>query len=126
MKYLKNKHMDQSAPDQDHPEGFSSRDYERRMALLVRRLPARIQGLIHRLRRPSARWVRVPVGIVLVPAGFLAVLPVFGLWMTPLGLVLLAEDIPFLRRVMARLLAWIERRHPGWMGLPEARGAPPP
>lgn len=118
--------MNQPPPDHDHATGFSPRDYERRMELLVRRLPVRIQALIHRLRRPSARWVRVPLGIVLVPAGFLAVLPVFGLWMTPLGLVLLAEDIAFLRRGMARLLAWIERRHPGWMGLPETQGAAPP
>ncbi|PYD48326.1 hypothetical protein [Novacetimonas pomaceti] len=96
-------------------------DYERRMDLLVRRLPSRIQAVVHRLRRPSARWIRVPVGIILVPAGFLAILPVFGLWMTPLGLMLLAEDIPPVRRWVARVLAWIERRHPRWMGLHETR-----
>ncbi|RBM08795.1 hypothetical protein [Novacetimonas cocois] len=94
-------------------------DYERRMDLLVRRLPSRLQAVVHRLRRPSARWIRMPVGIILVPAGFLAILPVFGLWMTPLGLMLLAEDVPLLRRGMARILEWIERRHPGWMGLHE-------
>ncbi|MBE7618086.1 hypothetical protein NO263_16290 [Gluconacetobacter entanii] len=112
--------MTQPASGDEHPAGSFTHDYERRMELLVRRLPARIQSLVRRLRRPSARWIRVPVGIVLVPAGFLAILPVFGLWMTPLGLLLLAEDISFLRRGMARLLAWVERRHPGWMGLPEA------
>lgn len=112
--------MNQPAPDDEHPAGSFMHDYERRMELLVRRLPVRIQSLVRRLRRPSARWIRLPVGIVLVPAGSLAILPVFGLWMTPLGLVLLAEDIPLLRRGVARLLAWIERRHPGWMGLPEA------
>jgi hypothetical protein len=30
--------------------------------------------------------------------------------MLPLGLVLLAEDVPFLRRLTDRILEWIERR----------------
>ena len=50
--------------------------------------------------------------------GFLAILPVFGLWMLPLGLVLLAEDIAPLRRLTDRGLVWIEYRRPHWMGLP--------
>ena len=34
-------------------------------------------------------------------------LPILGFWMLPLGLALLAIDVPFLRRPMARLLAFI-------------------
>jgi hypothetical protein len=49
--------------------------------------------------------------------GFLSILPIVGLWMLPLGLVLLAEDIPPLRRATNRVLAWIEHRRPHWMGL---------
>jgi hypothetical protein len=33
---------------------------------------------------------------------FLAILPVFGLWMLPLGLILLSEDLPIVRRRDAR------------------------
>jgi hypothetical protein len=35
--------------------------------------------------------------------------------MLPLGLVLLAEDVPSLRRARDRLLDWIERRRPRWL-----------
>jgi hypothetical protein len=91
---------------------------ERRIGLLARRLPARIQRAVHWLRQPSARWVRIPAGILLIFGGFLSILPIFGLWMLPLGVVLLAEDIPPLRRVTNRALAWIEHRRPHWMGLP--------
>ena len=38
--------------------------------------------------------------------------------MLPLGLVLLAEDFPPVRRGTDTVLAWIERRRPHWMGLP--------
>jgi hypothetical protein len=40
--------------------------------------------------------------------------------MLPLGLVLLAEDVTPVRRATDRVLAWIERRRPHWMGLPQA------
>jgi len=87
------------------------------MDLLVRRLPQWLGGIVHRLLEPSAWWLRVPAGLLLIVGGFLAILPIFGLWMLPLGLVLLSEDIPPLRRVSGRILAWIEHRHPSWMGL---------
>jgi hypothetical protein len=63
-------------------------------------------------------WVRIPAGLALIVGGFLSILPVFGLWMLPFGLVLLAEDVPPLRRASGRVLAWIEHRRPHWMGLP--------
>jgi hypothetical protein len=90
---------------------------ERRLELLCRRLPSRIQRAFRSLRQPSARWLRIPAGILLILGGFLSILPIFGLWMLPLGLVLLAEDIPPLRRATNRALAWIEHRRPHWMGL---------
>jgi hypothetical protein len=40
----------------------------------------------------------------------LSILPVFGLWMLPLGVVLLAEDVPFLRRLTDRVIEWIQRQ----------------
>lgn len=89
---------------------------ERRLRLLINRLPKRLGGWIEWLRAPSRVWARVPVGLLLIAGGFLAILPVFGLWMLPLGIVLLAEDIPWLRRLTGRMLGWIERRHPGWLG----------
>ena len=90
---------------------------ERRLELLVRRLPSSVQRVFRWLRQPSARWLRIPAGLLLIVGGFLSILPILGLWMLPLGLVLLAEDIPPLRRATGRALAWIEHRRPHWMGL---------
>jgi hypothetical protein len=49
---------------------------------------------IERLLEPRWRWVRMPLAIALIVGGFFAVLPVFGLWMIPLGLLVLALDVP--------------------------------
>src|SRR5438067_1465939 len=75
------------------------------------------------VRRPSARWARIPAGILLVGGGFLAILPIFGLWMIPLGLILLAEDMPLLRRLRGRSLDWVERRWPQVFAHPAARNS---
>ena len=93
---------------------------ERQIELLIRRLPCRLQGTVRWLRRPSARWVRIPVGLLLILGGVFFILPFLGLWMLPLGLVLLAEDLRLLRRGTDRILSWIERHRPHWMGLPSA------
>ena len=111
--------FDQSA----HGDQVSDRD--RRLMLLVRRLPRRVQEAASWLRQPSSRWMRVPAGILLIIGSFLFILPFFGLWMLPLGLILLAEDIAPLYRLTDRWLYWIEQRRPHWMGLPPASGAPP-
>jgi hypothetical protein len=91
-----------------------SPDHERRLERLIQRLPQRAQGTLRWLRRPSSRWIRFPAGVMLILGSLLAILPIFGLWMLPLGLLLLAEDIPSLRRVSDRFLNWVERHRPGW------------
>lgn len=80
--------------------------------------------MVRRLRQPSARWLRIPAGLLLIVGGIFFILPVLGLWMLPLGIVLLAEDIPPLRRGTDRILAWIEHRRPHWMGLPSSSSTP--
>ena len=37
-----------------------------------------------------------------------------GFWMVPLGVLLLAQDIPFLRRPILRALLWLERKWIKW------------
>ena len=88
------------------------------MRLLIDQLPASFQRFALWLRQPSSRWVRIPAGMLLIVGSFLAVLPIFGLWMLPLGMVLLSQDVPFIKTLIDRLLAWVERRHPRWLGLP--------
>jgi hypothetical protein len=86
---------------------------ERRLESFSRRLPASLAGLLDWLRRPSSRWVRIPAAIALIGGGLLGFLPILGFWMLPLGLALIALDVPFLRPPFARLLAWVERKWPG-------------
>jgi hypothetical protein len=52
------------------------------------------------LRKPSARWLRIPIGLLLVLCGLFGFLPVLGFWMLIPGLLLLSLDLPFLRLPM--------------------------
>jgi hypothetical protein len=70
---------------------------ERQFDRLQRRVPNFASRLIERIRRPEARLVRIPLGILLVLGGIFSFLPVLGLWMLPLGLLLLALDLVFLQ-----------------------------
>ena len=88
---------------------------EQRLQGLIDRLPLTLRRVVRWLRRPSSRWVRLPAGVLLVCGGLLSILPLLGIWMLPLGLILLAEDIAPLRRARDRLLDWVERRYPQWM-----------
>ncbi len=87
---------------------------DHRLERLIRRLPQHRQGPVRWLRSPAARWLRVPLGILFIFGSLLFVLPIFGVWMLPVGLLLLAEDVPGLRRLRTRVLDWIERRWPHW------------
>ena len=95
-------------------------DWERRLGLLVRRLPQRLQAVVRGLRRPAARWIRIPAGLLLIIASLFSFLPILGLWMLPLGLLLIAQDVPFLQKPLAGMLGWIERK---WLERQRAKGA---
>ncbi|MBW7962128.1 hypothetical protein [Bradyrhizobium sp. BR 10261] len=86
-----------------------------RLDALVRRLPPRLAGTVDYLLQPSSRWIRIPSGALLVVGGVLSFLPVLGIWMLPLGLALLAEDVPALRASRSKAFDWIERRKPHWL-----------
>ena len=88
---------------------------ERRIAGLLAWLPGRWPKRIEWLREPSRWWARLPIGLLLILGGLLWFLPVLGLWMLPLGLLILSEDIGPLRKGSDAVLAWIERRHPKWL-----------
>ncbi|AAW61184.1 hypothetical protein GOX01_17410 [Gluconobacter oxydans] len=88
------------------------------MDLLIQRLPERLQKVLNWLREPDHKWVRIPAGVLFMLGGVLSILPVLGLWMLPVGVMLLSQDIPLFRRLQGRVLRWIERKHPEWLGLP--------
>jgi len=61
-------------------------------------------------RLPRWRPARISLGILLLIGGLLGFLPIIGFWMIPLGLAVLAVDIPPLRRLRRRLLVRYEKR----------------
>jgi hypothetical protein len=64
---------------------------------LERKVPRFAARWLSWMRRPAARLIRVPLGILLVFGGIFSFLPVLGIWMLPLGLLLLAIDLVFLQ-----------------------------
>jgi len=82
--------------------------WDDRIVKLLDLLPRRVADAIAWLRAPSRRWVRIPAALLLILGGFLAILPVFGLWMLPLGLALLSEDIPGMKPSLERAARWLE------------------
>ena len=86
-------------------------DFDEEARKLQARLP-RWAGAAFRWGIESSPFIRWPIAIILVFGGFLGFLPILGFWMAPLGLILIAEDLPFLRPPLARLFAWILRKWP--------------
>ncbi len=76
---------------------------------LTARLPRPVRGALDWVLRPQAKWLRIPLGVLLILAGFLGFLPILGFWMIPLGVLLIAENFAPLRKPTARALDAIER-----------------
>lgn len=87
---------------------------EQRLQRLLAHLPRRVAAVVHGLRRPQARWRRIPIAFLFILGGIFAFLPVLGVWMLPLGLLLLAEDIPLLRSALYGLVNWLAKKKPHW------------
>ena len=99
------------------------RRFHRQFDALERMIPGS-RGVLLRLRSNRWRLVRLPLALLLIVGGLVSFLPVLGIWMLPLGLLLLAVDLPFLRGpissmvIRGRLLVrrWVRRwrkRHQG-------------
>lgn len=91
---------------QDRDQKGISRTFRR----VERKFPGRFARFLRWVRHPGSRWVRIPTALLLSLGGFLGFVPILGFWMLPLGLLLLAQDLPLLRRPMRRLLICSERR----------------
>ncbi|MDB5473215.1 MAG: hypothetical protein JWP99_518 [Devosia sp.] len=87
-----------------------NRQFER----LQRRIPDFAARLLKRVRRPESRWFRIPLGILLVLGGIFSFLPVLGIWMLPLGLLLLAVDLVFLQGPVNLAIVWGSRKWSTW------------
>lgn len=95
-------------PDSD------ARRLDQEIDRIAARLPERMGRMLRWLRAPSSRWFRIPAGLLLILGGVVGFLPVLGFWMVPIGVLLLAQDLPVLRRPTLTALSWIERQWDRW------------
>lgn len=87
---------------------------DRKIDQIADGLPESAGGFLRWLKSPSSRWVRIPIALLLIVGGVVGFLPVLGFWMIPLGLLFLAQDVPFLQRPILQALTWLERRWVQW------------
>lgn len=71
-------------------------------------VPDKVARAIRWLRNPKSRWIRLPLGILLIIGSFFSILPVLGIEFLPLGLLLIAQDVPFLQKPVADAMIWLE------------------
>jgi len=86
---------------------------DRACARLDEHLPRWLRRTFGWLRSPPAKLVRIPVGILCLLGGMLWFLPLLGIWMLPLGLLLLAQDVRLLRKPVGRGILWLIARYEG-------------
>jgi fatty acid desaturase len=100
----------------------SDRDaqFERLLDRIKRRAP-RSGAFLDWVRRPSSRLVRITLALLLILFGFAGFLPILGIWMLPLGLIILALDVVMLRPIITRTALWIERKWSTWKARRRAR-----
>ena len=66
-----------------------------------------ILDYFHHLKTTEKVWLRRGAGILLMIGGVFGFLPILGYWMFPVGLALLAVDMPWARRWYRLLyVAW--------------------
>ena len=85
----------------------AKQDLDHAFAVLERQVPAWLARLIRWVRDPNHRRVRLAIGILCIGLSFFFWLPVIGIELLPIGLLLIAIDVPFLRRPVALSLLWI-------------------
>ncbi|MDE2446928.1 MAG: hypothetical protein KGO94_12175 [Alphaproteobacteria bacterium] len=75
-----------------------------------------IKFLGHRVRVPAHPLARALLGVLLVLGGLFSFLPILGVWMLPLGLIVLSVDSAVIRRGRRRASVkfgrWVVLRWP--------------
>lgn len=89
------------------------RRFQRQFDMLSRLIPA-LRAPLHMLR--GNRWLllRLPLAILFIAGGVFSILPFLGIWMLPLGLLLLAIDLPALRGPISAIIIRTRRRISRW------------
>src|SRR5829696_2125517 len=80
------------------------KELDRHFAWFQKKLRPGPSKFVGWVRKPSSIYVRIPLAILLIAGGIFSFLPVLGLWMLPLGLLLLAQGLGWIER------KWLERQ----------------
>jgi hypothetical protein len=81
---------------------------QRQFERISRQVPA-TAGFLRWIREPHNMIIRIPLALLLMVGGIFSFLPILGLWMLPLGLLVLAVDVPPLKRPVGNLLVRLQR-----------------
>ena len=84
-------------------------ELDRHFAWFEGKLPAGPARFVGWVRQPSSRLVRIPLALLLILGGIFSFLPILGLWMLPLGLLVLAVDVPPLKRPVGNAIVRLQR-----------------
>ena len=85
------------------------RRLERQFSAIVRASPI-IGAAIIRFHDSSNIFLRISLAVVLIIGGLLAFLPILTIWMIPVGVLLLATDLPFLSPIVSSAIIRLRRR----------------
>jgi len=83
-------------------------ELNRYFEMIDRRVPIGVSRFIRWLRIPSSFAVRLAIAVLLILGGIFSFLPILGMWMLPLGLLLIAQDVPFLQKPLVGAFAWAD------------------
>jgi len=84
----------------DHVTGDKP-DLDEELDRLQAWVPDRVSKVVRKVRSSEAKPYRIPLGIALTAGGVVGFLPILGFWMVPLGLAVLAQDVPVMRPPLA-------------------------
>jgi hypothetical protein len=90
------------------------RRFQRQFEVIERLIPP-LRGPMSTLRRDSWFPIRFPIALLLIAGGVFSFLPVLGVWMLPLGLLLLAVDLPVLRGPISVAIIRSRRTGKRWL-----------
>ncbi len=100
------------------------RRFQRQFDALERVIPGS-RAPLRRLRSNRWRFVRLPLALLFIAGGLVSFLPVLGIWMLPLGFLLLAVDLPCLRGPISALIIRARRKIRHWKRRRQHRGSTP-
>ncbi|MBB3929404.1 hypothetical protein GGR25_000423 [Kaistia hirudinis] len=62
------------------------------------------------VRLPESRLLRIGIGGAFIAGGVFSFLPVLGIWMLPLGFIVLSHDFPRIRRIRRQWQVKLSRK----------------